>query len=417
MLRIAFLFPGQGSQYKGMFGSHWKLDPLIGRTFEEASDALGFDLYALCAEASEAVLAEPQHAQPALLAAGVAAYRAWTASTGAAPVVFAGHSLGEYTALACAGAIPFRDAVGIVRERGLLMREAALGRAGGMLAASGMPAAQAEAMLASMPQFAEELAIACYNSERQQVFAGSEAALGAMEQALLAYGARPHRLKVGAAFHSPLMKEPARRLESVLRERAGRFMPPAAPVICNVAAEPYEASVEAIVQGLVRQMTEPVRWRQSMIRLDSLGIDLAIDSGPQRTLKHLLLQDDPTAAALACDAPDDHAMLFSSGWRPQAGRRSSIRLLEACLAAATAARNRNGDLQTYREGVVRPYKELEALALQAERQGREPTVHEVRQGLRLLDRILTAKGVEDAERHAATNAIRDAIHRKEGTLL
>jgi len=416
-MRIAFLFPGQGSQYKGMFGSHWKTAPLIRQTFEEASDALGYDLYALCAEASEAELAEPQHAQPALLAAGVAAYRSWTACTGIAAAAFAGHSLGEYTALACAGAIPFRDAVEIVRERGLLMRQAAAGRAGGMLAASGMTAVQAEAMLAGMPQFAEELAIACYNSERQQVFAGSEVALQAVEQALLACGARPHRLKVGAAFHSPLMAEAAGRLEAVLQERSGRFMPPAAPVISNVSAEPHAASGETVIPGLVRQMTEPVRWRQSMTHLDSLGIDLAIDSGPQRTLKHLLLQDDPSAAALACDAPDDHAMLFASGWRQQAGRRSSIRLLEACLAAATAARNRNGDLPSYREGVVRPYKELEALALLAERQGREPTVREVREGLRLLDRILTAKGVERAERHAATNAIRDAIHRKEGTFI
>lgn len=415
MTGIAMLFPGQGSQYKGMFANHRDRYPAVRRTFEEASDALGFDLFALCADGSEAELAEPQNAQPALLAAGVAAYRAWTGETGEVPAALAGHSLGEYTALACAGSMPFRDALAIVRLRGWLMREgAAGGRRGGMLAVSGLTAEETETIVSGLPAYGDELAVACYNALRQQVISGTEAALAEAERELAARGARTVPLKVGAAFHGPLMAVAARKLEEALRERADRIAAPRVPVVSNVTALPYGDTAEAVIRGLVRQMTEPVRWKSTMAYLRREGVGLAIDCGPRATLKNLLLQDDSAAVAYAFDAPDDHGKLFAPEWGAGRRARPNNRLLEACLAAAAATRNRSEDTRAYAAAVVKPYREIEALLHRAESRGTDAADEDAREALRLLDAIMAAKGAGDEERAARTNAIRFEIQGKEG---
>lgn len=413
MTKIALLFPGQGSQYKGMFANHRNRYPAVRRTFEEASDALGFDLFSLCTEGSEAELAEPQNAQPALLAAGVAAYRAWTGETGEVPAALAGHSLGEYTALACAGSMPFEDALAIVRQRGWLMREgAAGGRRGGMLAVSGLTAEETETIVSGLPAYGDELAVACYNALRQQVISGTEAELANAARELAARGARTVPLKVGAAFHSPLMTVAARKLEIALRERSDRIAAPRLPVVSNVTALPYGDTAEAVIRGLVRQMTEPVRWNSTMAYLRREGIDLAIDFGPRTTLKNLLMQDDSAAVAYGFDAPDDHGKLFAPEWGRRA--RANNRLLEACLAAAAATRNRSEDTRAYAAAVVKPYREIEALLLCAESRGTDAADEDAREALRLLDLVMAAKGAGDEERAARTNAIRFEIQGKEG---
>lgn len=416
MEKIAFLFPGQGAQYRGMFKTHWVRYPQVRQTFEEASDTLGFDLFSLCSESTEEELTLPQNTQPALLAAGVAAYRAWTRETGVVPFALAGHSLGEYTALVCSGAIPFNEALAIVRQRGWLMKEAASAGKGGMLAVNGITGPEAEALLSELPEFAGQLVVACYNSARQQVLSGPEAALIEAERRLSARGARTIPLKVGAAFHGPSMADAASELETFLRERSASIGAPRQPVVSNATALPYEGGAESIIQGLVREMTEPVLWKQTMAYLRNQAMEAAIDFGPQRTMKHLLLQDDPAAVVYAFDFPEDHEKLFSPEWKARRRNRSNRRLLEACLVAAVATPNRNEDRLAYTEGAVKPYREIEEMLLEAERRGSEPTDEDVRAGLERLTTILRTKGASEQEQLERTNAIAFEIHRKAGSL-
>ncbi|MFB9326423.1 ACP S-malonyltransferase [Paenibacillus aurantiacus] len=415
-MSAAFLFPGQGSQYKGMFSAHRSRYRIVRQTFEEASDTLGYDLAAMCEQEPEAELARPSVAQPVLLTAGVAAYRAWTEKMEGAPIALAGHSLGEYTALACAGAIPFATALLLVRHRGLLMEEASADRQGGMLAVSGLDQSTIESLFSGRPEWGRDLALACCNSTRQFVLSGTTSLLRDAAWQLETVGARTIPLKVGAAFHSPLMAGAASKLEAALRVREREFKTPRLPVVSSVTGAPYAGGAEEIVNTLVRQMTEPVRWTKAIGCLKRCGVDVLIDSGPNRTLANLAKEDDPAIVSLAFDDPADHTRIAGSPRRSLPDADANRRVLEACLAAAVSTRNANDDRQAYAEGVVRPYRAIESMLLQAERSGEAPSDADARQALELLDAILLTKGIGERERKDRLRACQRRHNRKEGEL-
>jgi [acyl-carrier-protein] S-malonyltransferase len=288
MTKIAFLFPGQASQYSGMGLDLYRKFPTAKAAFDEADAALGFPLSKICFEGSEDELKLTENTQPAILTVSIAAFRV-LAEKGIAPDYVAGHSLGEFSALVVAGALTFPDALRLVRNRGRYMQEAVPPGEGAMAAILGL----APALVAEICRRAADgdvLAPANLNAPEQTVISGSAAAVKrAVELASQSGAKRAVMLPVSAPFHSELMKPAEERLEADLG-RTG-FYDLKFPLITNVDAEPVTSGEEARA-ALVRQVRQPVRWEESVRELISLGVALFIEVGPGRVLTGLVRQID-----------------------------------------------------------------------------------------------------------------------------
>jgi [acyl-carrier-protein] S-malonyltransferase len=284
MVALAWVFPGQGSQTLGMSSDLAASFPLIRETYAEASEALGLDLWQMTQEGPEADLNATENTQPALLTAGVAAWRVWLAEGGAAPTYLAGHSLGEYTALVAAGVLSLADAVCLVAERGRLMQAAVPAGQGGMAAILGL---DDEAVIAACVQAAEGEVVSAvnFNSVGQVVIAGNKAAVERAMALCKAAGAkRALPLPVSAPSHCALMLPAAEKL--ALRLEQVQFNQAVIPVVQNVAAR-VETDATAIRDALVRQLYSPVLWVQCVQALAGLGITHMIESGPGKILTGL----------------------------------------------------------------------------------------------------------------------------------
>ena len=280
-MSLAFVFPGQGSQSMGMLAELAAAYPVVGQSFAEASEALGYDLWKLVQEGPEEELNKTHITQPALLAAGIAVWRVWQEKGGASPVVMAGHSLGEYTALVAAGAMPFTDAVALVADRGKFMQEAVPAGEGAMAAILGLD----DAVVIELCEKAAEgqvVSAVNFNSPGQVVIAGAAAAVDrACELAKAAGAKRALKLAVSAPSHCALMKPAAERLAE--RLQGIEISVPAIPVINNADVASAE-SAEAIRDALVRQLYSPVRWGETIQKMAADGVDSLIECGPGKVL-------------------------------------------------------------------------------------------------------------------------------------
>jgi [acyl-carrier-protein] S-malonyltransferase len=302
-MTLAFVFPGQGSQSVGMMAPYGDA-AAIRDTFVEASDVLGFDLTAMVTDGPAELLNQTINTQPAMLAAGVAVYRLWRAQGGAQPKLMAGHSLGEYTALTCAGALGFADALKLVRLRAEAMQSAVPEGVGAMAAVLGLDDDAVRAVCAEAAQ-GEVLAAVNFNSPGQVVIAGNKAAVERGCVLAKEKGAkRALPLPVSVPSHCALMKPAAEKLLAALA--AIEIKAPVVPVIHNadVAAHGEPA---AIRDALARQLYSPVRWVESMQAFAAQGVDRIVECGPGKVLAGLnkrILDKVPTialadAAALA----------------------------------------------------------------------------------------------------------------------
>ena len=291
--KIAFVFPGQGSQYTGMCSDLADHFPTVTETFAEASAKLGYDLLSLCVNGPDEKLDQTEYTQPALLAASYAAWRAWQERGGTRPRYMAGHSLGEYSALVCAGVINFADAVGLVAERGRLMQEAVPRGTGSMAAVSGL---DDETVIEVCGQAAQDevVSAANFNFPGQVVVAGAAAAV---ERAcLLAKEAGARRvtpLPVSVPSHCRLMAPAADRLQLLVDEIA--FKPAAVPVVQNVDARARTGPHE-IKQALVLQLHQPVLWSKSIAVMREKGAAAMIECGPGKVLSGLVRRIDKNIA-------------------------------------------------------------------------------------------------------------------------
>ena len=303
MSEIVALFPGQGSQSEGMLAELAEDWPEIGRTFEEASTVLGYDLWAVVRDNPDGQLNQTEHTQPAMLAAGVAVHRVWEAAGGPAPDAAAGHSLGEYSALVAAGVLEFSDAVRLVAERARLMQNAVPRGTGGMAAILGL---DDDAVAAVCESLDTERVVepVNYNAPGQVVIAGhADAVALAIEAAKAAGAKRAIELPVSVPSHSSLMKEAADALAERFAEVT--FSRPAIPVVHNVDARPHDDADE-IREALRRQLYNPVRWTDSIVALRADGADRLLELGPGRVLAGLARRID---RALEAHAVDDRATL------------------------------------------------------------------------------------------------------------
>ena len=282
-MKLAMMFPGQGSQSVGMLATLAAAAPVVAETFAEASAVLGYDLWELCQQGPEARLSETECTQPAMLAAGVAVWRAWKRRGGPEPDMLAGHSLGEYSALVAAGALEFGAAIALVRFRGEAMQRAVPAGTGAMAAILGLDDAVVEAACVEAAQ-GEVVQAVNYNAPGQLVIAGRKAAVARAIEACKARGAkRAVPLPVSVPSHSTLMKPAA----DELRERllALDVTAPALPVRSFDAGVYTDA--DSIRDGLYRQLFNPVRWSAIVAAMTGEGAGRLYECGPGKVLTGL----------------------------------------------------------------------------------------------------------------------------------
>lgn len=291
---LAFLFPGQGSQLVGMGKELAEVYPVARQAFEEADEALGYKLSQLCFEGPEEKLGLTEVTQPAILAASAAAWRVLNAK-GLQPAYVAGHSLGEYSAHVAAGTIAFADAVRTVRNRGKYMQEAVPVGVGAMAAILGMDLETVTVVCDHAAQ-GEVCQPANINSPEQIVISGHAAAVERATKLADEHGAKRAKiLPVSAPFHCSLMKPAQDRLAADLHSVS--FRKPAVPVVCNVDAASLD-DADRSRDALIRQVTGPVKWEQSMRMLIAQGVRTFVEVGPGKVLSGLMRQIDRSKTCL-----------------------------------------------------------------------------------------------------------------------
>ena len=303
---FVFVFPGQGSQFVGMGKDLCDQFGVAKQVFAEAEDALGFSLTKLCFSGPETDLQLTENTQPAILTMSVAALRVLEAETDLRPAYVAGHSLGEYSALVAVGALAFRDAVKLVRERGRFMQRAVPAGQGAMAVILGLEMNAVEALCAEASQH-EIVAPANYNGGGQVVIAGSKGAvIRAMTLAKERGAKRALDLPVSAPFHCELMRPAADGLKQVLQNIS--VEPFTVPIVTNVEAE-INRDCHRVKHLLVEQAVRPVRWEESVKKLCALGCQRALEIGPGKVLKGLIKRIAPKLEADNFEKPADLARL------------------------------------------------------------------------------------------------------------
>lgn len=296
MTNIAVVFPGQGSQTLGMLADLAAAYPVVAETFAEASSVLGYDLWQLVQEGPAEELNKTWQTQPALLAASVAIWRVWQQQNGAKPVLMAGHSLGEYSALVCAGVLDFKQAISLVELRGKLMQEAVPAGTGAMYAIIGL---DNDAIAKACEESAQGQVVSPvnFNSPGQVVIAGNKEAVERAGAACKAAGAkRALPLPVSVPSHCALMKPAADKMAVALEKIT--FSAPQFSVVNNVDVK-VESSPDAIRSALIRQLYSPVRWTESVEFMAAQGVEQLVEVGPGKVLTGLTKRIVDTLTAVA----------------------------------------------------------------------------------------------------------------------
>lgn len=297
---LAFVFPGQGSQQVGMLAELAESNPIIEATFAEASEVLGYDLWALVQNGPAEDLNQTDKTQPALLTAGVALWRMWQEKGGEAPSIMAGHSLGEYTALVCAGAIEFADGVNLVKLRGEFMQQAVPAGTGAMAAILGLADDAIEAACESAAEGAVVSPVN-YNCPGQIVIAGEKEAVERAIVACKEAGAkRAVPLPVSVPSHCALMKPAAEKMADELAKIDVKL--PAIPVMQNVSAS-VPANVEELKDNLLAQLYSPVLWTKSVQAMVEQGVESTVECGPGKVLSGLNKKVHKPLAVAAINEP------------------------------------------------------------------------------------------------------------------
>ena len=300
-MSFSIIFPGQGSQAVGMMSKLAEQHSLVKELFVEASDVLGVDLWAMTQDGPLEALSQTENTQPALLTAGVAAWRGWQSLGGQNPSMMAGHSLGEYTALVCAGALSFSEGVALVRDRGRYMQQAVPASQGAMAAIIGLED-QVVIDVCAKTADGDVLQAVNFNAPGQVVIAGSAAAIERATVTMKEAGAkRALPLPVSIPAHSRLMTPASERLAERIAGMSVSL--PTIPVLHNCNVKVAE-SAEQVAQNLVTQLDSPVRWVETVNAMHTQGVDRFIESGPGKVLGGMVKRIVKGVDVACIDNPD-----------------------------------------------------------------------------------------------------------------
>jgi len=306
MKKIAFMFPGVGSQCVGMGKYFYDNFQIARQTFEEASDTLTVDFTRLCFSPSEAKeLEKLENSQLALLSVSTASARVFEQEIGIEPRYCLGHSLGEYSALCCAGSLALSDALVIVKERGRILSRAASTMGGIMAWVINLETKVVEKVIAESSGEGDEIFISAYDSPTQSSISGPRDTVVRVGRKLEKEGAIVYPLKLSGPFHCPLMAEAAEKIKPVLQQVTYRT--PRYPVIANRNAAVYPE--EGVVDNLSMQLVHPVRWQASIQFLLDRGIDTAVEVGPDKVLKHLMKNNTADIETFSFENAGDFSLL------------------------------------------------------------------------------------------------------------
>ncbi len=299
----AFVFPGQGSQKVGMLAEAYAQFEVVRETYAEAADTLGYDMWDLIQSGEPEALNLTETTQPVLLTSSVALWRAWVAADGVQPSVMSGHSLGEFSALVCAGAMGFADAVSLVRQRGAFMQAAVPVGVGSMAAIIGLDDASINQICKQVSDASGEVVAAVnFNSPGQVVIAGHAGAVDSAIGLLKGAGAkRALPLAVSAPFHTSLMKPAGEKLAEAISEIT--LSSPTIPVVHNVHAS-TEPSPDKIATLLVEQISSPVQWTSCIQTIVNMGASRLVECGPGKVLSGLSRRIDKSLSSYTIEIPE-----------------------------------------------------------------------------------------------------------------
>jgi len=392
--KIAFLFPGVGSQYIGMSKSLFDNFKIFKETIEEAGDVLKIDFTEICfAPGKKAELDKLENAQAVLAAFSVATYRVYMQEIGIPPHYCMGHSLGEYSALCCAGAIRFPDALRLVRERGAIVNEVAAGITGTMMWVINLDVKVVEDVCGDADSYraGQGVYVSAYDSPTQASISGHTEALMKVARELEKKGAIVYPLKLSGPFHCPLMKEAAERMKGILQQYD--FDRPGCPVIANHNALPYEGA-ESVIANLSVQLISPIRWRASLEYLLGQGVEIAVEMGPKNVLAFLLKKNTDSLRIFTTDNDRD---LESIRKELLIGEEDYLKVIGKCLGAVVSTKNRNNSEEEYQERVIKPYRKVEAFYNEFVAKDGRPGKEHVKEAVRMLQAVLEAKKVPRQE--------------------
>lgn len=394
MKKIAVLFSGQGSQYIGMGKALYEQHEVVRKLYQEASDILAIDMVRLCFEGPAELLNKTENTQPALLLNSVAAYQVFINNTHLSPQVFAGHSLGELSALVCAGVLSFADGLTLARARGLAMSHSANEGTTGMYAITKLERDHLEKIAAQDRDFGTALVIANFNSPRQQVLSGDLTVLARVGEQMKAEGGTVIPLRVSGAFHSPYMNAAAQEFNNLLEKI--ELNPLQIPVVANVDGKPYQSAAE-IREKLVQQITAPVLWQDTMEYLRNENVEVFIEAGPGEVLRKLAQINIAGCKAFALDKAEEERELLQELDADIRLLKERPTLLGKCLAIAVSTKNNNWDETSYRQGVVEPYQKIKEMYDQSKQSTVDPEPTQLAEALDLLRLIFTTKGTPPEE--------------------
>lgn len=398
--RIMLVFPGQGTQYIGMLnklsGDYYLKDFFI----QKASKSAGFDLYDICENSTDEELTITNNAQPALLLSEYIAYRRLTYKYDISPIFFAGHSLGEISALACCGALNFDEAIALAAARGSYMAEAC---------DNGAMAAVFNTNEETIRTCCEEdgrVVISNYNSPDQIIISGNVDGIVSVCAELENKGARTTRLNVSSAFHSPYMKSAQEKLRSVLNNLHYNYF--AAPVISNCDAKPY-CSPDLIADRLERQLVSSVRWTDTIHYASKMGINTVIEVGPKSVLKNLISKIDPTIDVYSVDDSRDYERLSAIFPEKKINGCDYAKIVRRSIGIAVCVKNENYDDASYQKGVIEPYKRLQQMKENIENGMVEASSELAREAVKELKTIIRTKcGTDNTIRMRVQQLLRES---------
>lgn len=431
MKKTAIVFPGQGSQYPGMGLEQYNRYPFVRDFYEQADDLTGVNIENLCFHSDTETLTQTENAQLAIFITSYAAFCIFK-EEGLEPSYMAGHSLGEITALTCAGVLDFPDAVRIVQSRGSIMQEAGSHVDGAMAAIKGICLEELNQICSA---YSDQACISNYNSTDQLVISGERNAILKITEWVKNRNGKYSMLKVSAPFHSPFMKKAAEKFSEELKKY--RFYSPKCPVISNLTGKPYE-NQDDFVGILSKHLTNPVRWLDIMEYFLKQEIEYALELGPKKIISNLINRYTDQIKAYSYDEVSSRGeikkiievltgrktkkeelqnklkAMFSNyigkiRELKQGNGENSTTAVTLCLANAVCTPNNNISEADYQKEVIVPYSKIRKLQARIEREGRNPAGEEIEEAFWMLYSVFQVKWVSYEEQELRVRKIYEAL--------